>query len=236
MFKAFVGTSGWVYDWNVEGTLDWYVRSSHLNAVELNASFYRFPYRNQVLGWSRRGEGLRWSIKVHRSVTHTRKLSDEALNTWFKFHELFKPMEELIDFFLFQLPPNFSCRDELLDRVKTFYRETGLNGRFAVEFRHPTCFTEEVAEWGRELGLTLVSVDSPTVSWLIRSSDSVYLRLHGRRVWYAYDYSLKELAELVEGISSLSPDRVYVFFNNDHWMLEDARAMLAMLKFTRTQG
>ncbi|MEM2358961.1 MAG: DUF72 domain-containing protein, partial [Nitrososphaerota archaeon] len=36
---GFVRTSGWLYDWNSGGTLDWYLANSGLNAVELNASF-----------------------------------------------------------------------------------------------------------------------------------------------------------------------------------------------------
>jgi len=52
--KALVGTSGWLYDWNEGGDLRWYVENSGLNAIELNASFYRFPFPSQVKGWSRR--------------------------------------------------------------------------------------------------------------------------------------------------------------------------------------
>ncbi|MEM4913906.1 MAG: DUF72 domain-containing protein, partial [Desulfurococcaceae archaeon] len=68
--EVYVGTSGWLYDWNEGASLDWYVEESGLNAVELNASFYRFPFRNQVKGWSIKGSTLRWSVKVHRSITH----------------------------------------------------------------------------------------------------------------------------------------------------------------------
>ncbi|RLF12723.1 MAG: DUF72 domain-containing protein, partial [Thermoprotei archaeon] len=38
--RVYIGTSGWLYDWNLDGSLDWYVKNSGLNAVELNASFY----------------------------------------------------------------------------------------------------------------------------------------------------------------------------------------------------
>lgn len=74
MVKVFVGTSGWLYDWNLDSTFDWYVRNSGLNAVELNASFYRFPFRNQVTSWTRKGSGLRWAVKVHRYITHVKRL------------------------------------------------------------------------------------------------------------------------------------------------------------------
>lgn len=234
MLSVFVGTSGWVYDWNVGGSLEWYVEESGLNAVELNASFYRFPFRTQIMGWCRRGRGLRWAVKVHRSITHMRKLSEEALSTWLKFSKLFEPLDRSVDFYLFQLPPNLTCREGSLDRVRRFYERTGLGERFAVEFRHPTCFTNEVIKWGGRLGLTLVSVDSPIASWVVKSNRSIYLRLHGREGWYSYDYNVSELERLAEEVLNLGPEKIYVFFNNDHWMLENARVMLNILTSRRT--
>jgi uncharacterized protein YecE (DUF72 family) len=64
--------------------------------------------------------------------------------------------------------------------------------------------------------------DSTYIRTFIYSSDGViYLRMYGRSGWYSHDYSLKKLSELVETIFSLEPRRIYVFFNNDRWMLED---------------
>ncbi|MEM1742154.1 MAG: DUF72 domain-containing protein, partial [Desulfurococcaceae archaeon] len=80
--QVFVGTSGWLYDWNEEASFDWYVKYSGLNAVELNASFYRFPFRNQIKSWSSKGSNLRWSIKVHRSITHFHRMKKTALDIW----------------------------------------------------------------------------------------------------------------------------------------------------------
>ncbi|MCC6015387.1 MAG: DUF72 domain-containing protein [Desulfurococcaceae archaeon] len=228
--EVYVGTSGWLYDWNEGSSLDWYVSHSGLNAVELNASFYRFPFRNQVLGWARRGRALRWSVKVHRSITHLRKLGEASLATWGRFRELFSPMDDLVDFYLFQMPPNFSCSPGNLARVETFHSETGLGLRMAVEFRHGSCFTESTARWAEGVGLTLVSVDSPVATWIASSGGVVYLRMHGRSSWYAHDYSYEELAEIAGRVRELSPGRVYVFFNNDHWMLDNARAMLRLLR------
>ncbi|RLI98826.1 MAG: DUF72 domain-containing protein, partial [Candidatus Aenigmatarchaeota archaeon] len=69
--QVFVGTSGWAYGWNPNG-FDWYIKNSGLNSVELNASFYRFPFPNQVKSWARKTKefnpSLRWSIKVNRLI------------------------------------------------------------------------------------------------------------------------------------------------------------------------
>ncbi len=198
--------------------------------MELNASFYRFPFRSQVLGWARRGSALRWSVKVHRSITHMRKLGEASLATWAKFRELFDPLDSLVDFYLFQMPPSFSCSPQNLARVESFHSKVGLGYRMAVEFRHESCFAESVAKWAEGVGLTPVSVDSPMGTWVASAGGTVYLRMHGRSSWYAHDYSEEELAELARRVYELSPRRVYVFFNNDHWMLGNARTMLKILR------
>lgn len=229
MTEIYVGTSGWLYDWNEGATLDWYVSESGLNAVELNASFYRFPFRNQVASWSKKGRGIRWAVKVHRLVTHVYRFSDKAYGTWEKFKNLFSPMDNLIDFFLFQLPPNYKCSSDYLARIDKFHEKTAVGPRMAVEFRHESCFTQEVVKWATEKGLTLVSIDAPIATWIVSSNENLYLRVHGREEWYGYAYTAKELAEIAERIRDLAPRRVYVFFNNDHWMLDNARKMLELL-------
>ena len=229
MVEVFVGTSGWAYSWNPDG-LEWYVRNSRLNAVELNASFYRFPFRNQVRGWARRGSGLRWAIKVHRSITHYRKLSQASYPTWGRFRALFEPMEHLIDFYLLQLPPSYAMTEAGVERLRAFAEMAGLGERLAVEFRHQSWFSEEGLAVLKEAGATAVSVDSPEAVVYWSSNGVVYARLHGRTAWYAHEYSEEELRSIAEEIAALNPRRVYVFLNNDHWMLDNARAMMTMLK------
>jgi len=224
-----VGTSGWAYSWNPDG-LEWYVRHSRLNAVELNASFYRFPFRNQVRGWARRGAGLRWAIKVHRSITHYRRLSPASYQTWARFRALFEPMEHLIDFYLLQLPPTYAMTERGVEKLRAFAKTAGLGERLAVEFRHPSWFCEEGLAVVKEVGATAVSVDSPETIHYWSSNGVVYARLHGRTAWYAHEYSESELVEITESIASLAPRRVYVFLNNNHWMLENARAIKKILE------
>ena len=229
-----MGTSGWLYDWNEGGDLRWYVERSGLNAVELNASFYRFPFPSQVKGWARAGSGLRWAIKVHRSVTHVHRLNERGLEVLRKFLRLFEPMHGLIDFYLVQLPPNFALNEQSLRRLGDLASVELGGGRFAVEFRHESWFTEDAAREVSRLGLVFVSVDSPLGSYIYNSGGTVYLRMHGRSAWYAHDYTEAELDEVIGRVLGLSPAQVYVFFNNDHWMLEDARYTLSRLRSLST--
>ncbi|MCD6592292.1 MAG: DUF72 domain-containing protein [Thaumarchaeota archaeon] len=230
MTQIFIGTSGWMYDWNLESSLDWYIANSGLNAIELNASFYRFPYPNQVKSWARKGRRLSWSIKVHRAITHASRLSQKAIKTWERFHRLFNPLNNIISFYLFQLPPNFSATSQNIERVRSFIENTGLGDRFAIEFRHRSWFKEDLVRLIEKLGAVYVSVDSPMITWICSTNKIIYLRMHGRTSWYAHDYSEEELAELVEEMLRLKPEKIYVFFNNDHWMLENARLMLKLFK------
>ncbi len=219
-----------MYDWNLKGSLDWYIQNSKLNAIELNASFYRFPFPSQVMAWARKGERLRWAVKVHRSITHMRRLSAKALETWRKFNKLFDPLNKRIDFYLFQMPPSFAATGPNLTRVYRFIKQAELGNRLAIEFRHDSWFKRDIAEEIANLEAIYVSVDSPMATWIFPSNGTIYLRMHGRTSWYSHNYSNEELEEIADEIEAHNPDRIYVFFNNDHWMLKNARLMLKMLK------
>jgi uncharacterized protein YecE (DUF72 family) len=58
----------------------------------------------------------------------------------------------------------------------------------------------------------------------------IYLRMHGRGDWYSHDYSEEELREAAACIRDATPGKVYVFFNNDHAMLGNARRMREILQ------
>lgn len=219
---AFVGTSGWYYEWNKKKNLEWFVENSGLNSVELNASFYRFPFPNNIKGWSTRGAGLRWSVKVHRSITHWRQFSESALETWDRFRKLFRPLDHLIDFYLFQAPPKFNDIERALD----FAEKTGLGERFALEIRNKELLgnDELCAELLKEV--TLVSVDSPDYINRIFPGKIVYMRMHGRENWYSHNYSSEEIEETARKIYELGREKIYIYFNNNHNMLENARKAL----------
>jgi uncharacterized protein YecE (DUF72 family) len=226
--ELYVGTSGWLYSWNKGSTLDWYVANSGLNAIELNASFYRFPYPNQVKHWSKVGSSLSWSIKVNRLITHRYKLSKSSYNSLEKFLELFKPLEDKISYYLFQLPP--SIKPSILSNVENMLDEFDIKEKFAIELRSNDWLKDEVFEEISKLGITFVSVDAPFASIIRKTSSSIYLRMHGRKEWYSYNYSKKELEDIMKGIKAQNPKKAYIFFNNDHDMLENARSMLKLAK------
>jgi uncharacterized protein YecE (DUF72 family) len=233
--KVYIGTSGWYYDWNKEKTLDWYVANSELNAVELNASFYRFPLPEQVKAWAKKGKMLRWVIKVNRLITHRFKFSEKAHETWQRFANLFSIMNDLIDFFLFQLPPNITSDSK--EKVAGFLQSTRIADKCALELRHDSWFNSDLIAWAKSIGLTWVSVDAPKFTRdIVKTKDTVYLRMHGRTEWYRHDYSASELQDIARRILIVKPDNVYVFFNNDHKMIDNARHLRKIMGNTKSKN
>jgi len=227
--EFYVGTSGWSYNWNEGGNFDWFIANSGLNAVELNASFYRFPFPSMIRAWAKKGKSLRWSIKVNRLITHRFKFGNKAFQLWKKFQSLFSLMDELIDFYLFQLPPFLTSK--YASRIGDFARKTELGERLALEVRSLDWFHEKWLEWASSLGITWVSVDSPDFPLEVFNANGiVYERMHGRTIWYGHVYTEEELKEVLSKILNANPGKAYVFFNNDHGMLVNSRRMLKLFE------
>jgi len=232
--EFFVGTSGWAYFWNLGNSLEWYMNNTPFNAVELNASFYRFPFPNQVKSWTRRGNKLRWSIKVNQLITHRFRLSSRAIDTFTKFRRLFSPMENagIIDFYLFQLPPSFRPTARNISRVKDFVERISIGEKFAIEFRNIEWFDLKWVSWIEKLGGVFVSVDAPDFpNKIYPCNGMVYLRLHGRSAWYSHVYTEEEVRGILDIIINQEEVRkVYIFLNNDHGMLPTGELIISMLR------
>jgi uncharacterized protein YecE (DUF72 family) len=224
--KSYVGTSGWSYDWNHEGNLQWYVAYSGLNAVELNASFYRFPFETYIKNWRKAGGNLRWSVKVHRSITHNHKFNELARDVWKRFRERFSLLDDITDYYLFQAPPRF----QNIERMEEFLKAIDLDGRIALELREASMLADDDACNRLQRYATLVSVDSPDFQNRIFYNRTIYLRMHGREDWYQHEYTRNELEETLETIYRHEPETLFVFFNNDHHMLENAQLLRTLLK------
>jgi uncharacterized protein YecE (DUF72 family) len=223
--EIYVGTSGWSYDWNLGKSLEWYKTNSELNAIELNMSYYRFPYPNMIKAWTKKGSNLAWIIKTHRLVTHLKKLNKETYSIFERFKKLFSPLEDKIHYYLLQFPSKFLD----LERIEKFIDNCG-NEKIAIEFRNNEMLTDEIIKWGKKQGVLLVSIDAPKLSSKVMSKEIIYERIHGKTDWYSHNYKDSELLEIKERILLPKPKRVYVFFNNNHVMLENAIRMNNLLK------
>jgi uncharacterized protein YecE (DUF72 family) len=233
--KFFIGTSGFMYDWNPDG-LEWYLQNSGLNALEINMPFYRFPFPSMVTSWAKKTKEIKkefkWAVKVNRLITHVFKFNERAFSTWKKFEKIFSSLDSFIAFYLFQLPPSLTIKAK--ERIAEFAKKTELGERFALEAREISWFGSEGIEFAKENGITFVSVDAPAFSNLPRdifcTNGNVYLRMHGRTDWYFHNYSDEELEEILQKIFDSKPKQAYVFFNNDHGMLQNAQKLKSLVE------
>jgi len=225
-----VGTSGYSYFWNegVPTPFQWYCGQG-FDTVEINASFYRFPSRGWIKAWTKCPRGFDFSVKIHRVITHYWRLGPGAFTPWRSFQARFKEMEDLITFWLFQMPPNFAATTENAETLAKFFSELNLGNSAVLEFRHPSWWDRK--EICRDLDAVFCSVDAPGLPREIVSiNDVVYLRLHGREAWYAYVYTEGELREIMETMKGLDANKKYIYLNNDHGMLPNGRFLMQNVK------
>jgi len=80
------------------------------------------------------------------------------------------------------------------------------------------------------IGSTICNVDSPQQKITDHlTSNKAYLRLHGRKHWYSYNYSdeeLREIAGLARELTHRGATKVYIFFNNDFEGYAPANALV----------
>jgi uncharacterized protein YecE (DUF72 family) len=124
-------------------------------------------------------------------------------------------------------------KSSFASKIDCFAKKTELGQKFALEIRNLTWFEIKWIKWASDTGITLVSVDCPDMPLdVFNTSGCVYERMHGRGGWYTHYYSDDELKEVKKKIIEAKPNKAYVFFNNDHAMLDNSRKMLAILSET----
>jgi Uncharacterized conserved protein len=112
-----------------------------------------------------------------------------------KFKAAFRPMDNLIDNYLFQLPPNI--KSDKADNILKFISDSNITKKAVVEPRSTSWFNDTIYSKFKEGSVTMCSIDSPIGSFFVKTTEKVYLRLHGRKSWYTYNYSRNELEEII---------------------------------------
>jgi uncharacterized protein YecE (DUF72 family) len=220
----FVGTSGWTYDhWKgcfypeslpKRQWFDYY--ASRFSAVEINATFYRAFNDRTYVNWRERApQGFGYVLKAPKTITHRKYLVDveEDIQDFCRSTAL---LEDRLEMILLQVAPGTPYD---LGRLQKALLAFSHPDRVAVEFRNPRWFSEEVKNLLMATGATFCNPDSPRQKLTnILTSNRAYLRLHGRKHWYSYNYSheeLKEISEVARELAYRGARRVYIFFNND---------------------
>jgi len=235
----YVGTSGWSYrhwagrfypeELKSYQYFDYYCQ--HFNAVELNSSFYHLPREVTVRNWLQKSPvDFRFCVKLSRFITHQKKLLEFHEPTK-RFFDIFQPLQPKMGPVLIQLPPSLVFEEDRLREFLEYLHQHHPDYQFAIEARHKSWDSREVAHFLQQFDVALVFADSggrfPTFDYPVTSF--VYFRFHGPGRLYASDYETEQLQGYAQKIRHLLEQgkKVWAFFNNDvgGYAVENARTL-----------
>ena len=234
-----VGCSGWFY-WHWRDRFyppetpshRWFDHyATQFRTVELNAPFYSWPTVATVKSWVRQAGQRKfvYTVKVSELITHVKRFvgTKTLVRDFGHIADLLGPY---MGCFLFQLPPSYHYTPA---RLKTILAQLDPARRNVVEFRHRSWWDERVFAAFRDANVAFCSSSGPRLpDVLVRTSDDVYVRFHGKTRWYRHDYTKDELAVWVQRIRESGAQRVWAYFNNDRecYAIQNARELLRQLK------
>jgi len=238
--KIYIGTSGWqYYHWKgkfypenlpSKDFLRFY--SKYFNTVEVNTSFYHFTKKSTFEKWQKEvNKDFLFSIKLHRLFTHFRKLklNKEDKKILKETIESYKVLGKNLGPILIQLPPSLKKDLKILDRFLKNFK----NLKLAIEFRHKSWLDKETYKFLKKRNVAFVISDSPR--WptdVIKTTDFVYIRFHGKPHLFASKYEKEELQRYAKEIKKLKPKTLFAYFNND----ADGYAVENALEFKKILG
>jgi uncharacterized protein YecE (DUF72 family) len=242
MARAFIGTSGWVYKgWRAHLYADAPVRrwlevaSRTFDALEINGSFYTQIKPETYAKWrAETPDGFKFAVKGHRFVTHYKRLRDCA-DSVARLRDQASGLGDKLAAVVWQLPSNFQVDVARLDDFLRALRVWPVP--HALELRHRSWFTDEVARRMRDANVAVCMGDAPDFPmWREVTSNLVYARLHGHTRKYHSSYSTTSLQRWAADIERWIAEgrEVHVYFDNDAegHAVRNAVALRAMLDGT----
>lgn len=145
LLNVYVGCAKWnktdlknFYPKGTKDELAYY--STQFNSIELNATFYRVPSRDQVINWKEKTpEGFKFFPKINQTISHFRRLNDvQALVE--EYCDNISNFEEKLGMAFLQLHDNFGYKnyDKLVSFIENFPKAIPL----AVEMRNTEWFNK----------------------------------------------------------------------------------------------
>lgn len=241
----YIGTSGWSYDHWKEIFYPKGLKSNqwlphyakYFNTVELNMSFYRFPFPNMIKGWKNKlPEGFKMTFKANRNITH-RKVFKDVEDNLRKFYDMTENFGENTGCILFQTPPSFKLNDDNFNRIKEFLPRLEKDKCNVMEFRDTSWWSKEVLELLKEYNVAFTSVSGLNMPEdVMISADFAYFRFHGPGEAYASEYSEDQLQQwagkIKKAIEQYDLKEVYCYFNNDFYgfAIKNAQSLKGILE------
>jgi uncharacterized protein YecE (DUF72 family) len=238
--RAYIGTSGWTYpSWRQHFYRDiprshWLTyAASQFSALEVNGSFYSQIRPETYRSWAEQvPDDFRFALKGHRFITHYKQLRDVGESVARVLTQA-QPLGHKLAVVVWQLPARTTLDLARLDGfLAVLARHPGV--RHALELRHKSWFTDEVAARLAAARVASCLSDAPDFPlWPAVTTDLVYVRLHGHTRKYASSYSpasLRRWAARTHAWRDEGRD-VHVYFDNDAegHAVANARTLLTMV-------
>ena len=166
--NVYVGCDKWnkndlknFYPRGTKDELSYYSRQ--FNSIELNATFYSMPSRQQVITWRDKApNGFRFFPKVTQSISHMRRLNDVQMLTD-EYCDNISNFEDKLGMVFLQLHDNFKYKN--FDRLVSFIENFPKAIPLAVELRNTewfnnTAVSNEVYELFEKHQVTNIVVDT----------------------------------------------------------------------------
>jgi uncharacterized protein YecE (DUF72 family) len=229
MVDFYIGTMGFSYkDWagsfypqklSPRDYLSYYSRI--FDAVEIDSTFYGTPKAGSVARWRENSpDDFRICVKVPRSITHDAGLVD-VYDEMMAFIRIIDSLGDKLSVILLQFPPSFSSENTRI--LDNFLQQLPAGYNFAVEFRHPSWYSQPSAEVLSNHGVCWVATEFQGVPREVPlTTDMLFIRLvgkHGR--FRSHDREQIDVTPQLEcwweWIRSKSDavHEVYAFFNDD---------------------
>ncbi len=193
----------------------WRYYSRQFFTVEVNNAFYRLPEARVFARWAEQvPDGFVMAVKASRYLTHIKRLKDPSEPVQ-RLMTRARALGPKLGPVLLQLPPTLPAHlEDLAATLDAFDAET----RVAVEFRHPSWFSDETAAMLAARNVALCLADSPqrkTPCW--RTASWGYLRMHEGRASPRPCYGRQALRSWADRVRDLwrPEEDVFVYFNND---------------------
>jgi len=229
MARLFVGTSGWNYrEWRrnffpedlpSRKWLSFY--ADRFSTVEVNYSFYHLPSETTYANWYEQTPAdFVFALKASRLITHIRRFKNVRAE-WKEFAGRAAALKQKLGPILLQLPPSFHATAENFRLLERFFLHAAdpKSTRLAIEFRHESCFGEEMVRLLRRHRVALVISHSSRypVPSVVATGRFAYFRFHGPKKLFASSYSEAELHDWATQMKKMLKRGfdVYAYFNND---------------------
>jgi uncharacterized protein YecE (DUF72 family) len=214
--KIYVGTSGFAHkEWkgkfypekiSPKDMLRFY--AEHLNAVEINNTFYHMPKESVLTSWAGKvPDDFVFALKAPQVITHMRQLRNVFEQTEYLFRSL-SVLARKLGPVLFQFPKSFHADRPALEDFLPLIPGTA---SCAFDFRSSTWLEGGILDLLREKGCSwcIEDTDENPVEKMISTAPWGYLRL--RRS----DYTDVKLSQWAERILSQKWERAFIFFKHE---------------------